>query len=133
MFNAPTDLSNVLTNAPRECWLAIDETGTKILAKGETVQQALDAAKAAGYEDPLLIWSPDEAIFRVLHDCGGLIETKKIVHVDQFGRSSSRHWNQEGMGACRVGAFRSQASKNPQIPCRVRFRFSRLPLQGRLG
>jgi hypothetical protein len=64
-MNTALDLSAVISTAPRECWLAISEDGAKLIAWGNTVEEAIEKARAAGVEEPLLHWSPDVAITRV--------------------------------------------------------------------
>jgi hypothetical protein len=65
-YMAYLDLSNVLTNAPRDCWLALTEDGTKLVAWGETMEDVVAKAKAQGTDEPLLCWSPDKSISRIL-------------------------------------------------------------------
>ena len=60
------DLSAVLADAPRNSWLALDENGSHIVGRGGTIQEALDEAVKAGVEDPLMMWSPEEWVARVL-------------------------------------------------------------------
>jgi len=62
------DLSELLANAPRDCWLAMNEEETAIVGRGETVQEALAEAQRAGVKDPIIVWSPKEwiaSVFRV--------------------------------------------------------------------
>lgn len=56
------DLVTVLADAPRECWLALNEVETKIVGRGETVEEAVAEAKKAGVEDPFIMWSPKKRI-----------------------------------------------------------------------
>jgi len=60
------DLSGILTNAPRECWLALNDEGTEVVAWGETMEDAVAKAKAKGVDEPLMYWSPDKPISRIL-------------------------------------------------------------------
>jgi len=60
------DLAAVLADAPRECWLALNEDETKIVGRGETVEEAVAEAKKAGVQDPFIIWSPKRWIPSVL-------------------------------------------------------------------
>jgi len=60
------DLSVVLANAPRECWLALNEDESRILGRGETIKDAVEEARKAGVEDPIIIWSPKSWTPRVL-------------------------------------------------------------------
>jgi hypothetical protein len=61
-MNNIIDLSVVLSSAPRECWLAINEDGTKIIAWRETIEDTVRKAKEAGVDEPLMYWSPNEAV-----------------------------------------------------------------------
>jgi hypothetical protein len=65
-FMQPVDFSAILTDAPRDCWLALSEDGSKLVAWGETMEDAVNKAKANGVDEPLMYWSPDEAISRIL-------------------------------------------------------------------
>lgn len=54
------DISDLLAKAPRNCWLALNEKETAIVARGETMQEAVDEAKKNGVEDPIVIWAPKD-------------------------------------------------------------------------
>lgn len=54
------DLSLILENAPKECWLALDHSESKIVGRGEDIKEAVDEAKDNGEDDPILVWSPRE-------------------------------------------------------------------------
>ncbi len=54
-----TQLADVLRSAPRNCWLALSEDETQIVAHGKTPDDAAVAARMAGVGDPILIWAPD--------------------------------------------------------------------------
>jgi len=58
----PADLSTLLEKAPRNCWLALNEDETKLVGRGETVQEAVDEAKKNGVGDPIIIWAPKKWI-----------------------------------------------------------------------
>lgn len=60
------DLSTILSDAPRDCWLALNEDGSKLIAWGETMEDAVNKAKANGVDEPLMCWSADKAISRIL-------------------------------------------------------------------
>jgi hypothetical protein len=60
------DLSTILSQAPRECWLALSEDGTELLGWSETMAGAVEKARAAGVEEPLVYWAPTESISRIL-------------------------------------------------------------------
>lgn len=64
------DLSGLLKNAPRNCWLALSDDETRIVGRGESIAGAIEDAKRAGIEDPVVIWSPKTWIPAVLGvDC----------------------------------------------------------------
>ena len=52
------DLTELLSTASRECWLALNEDQTKIVGRGETIKEAVEEAKKNGTDDPIIIWSP---------------------------------------------------------------------------
>jgi cation diffusion facilitator CzcD-associated flavoprotein CzcO len=55
---AETKLSTVLRNASRDCWLALSEDESAVVGRGETAVDAVEEAKRAGVEDPILVWAP---------------------------------------------------------------------------
>jgi hypothetical protein len=59
---AQTDLSALLEKAPRNCWLALNDDQSKIVGRGETVSDAIEEAKKAGVNDPIVLWAPGEWI-----------------------------------------------------------------------
>ena len=59
------DLTQLLTNAPRNCWLALNEQETEVVGRGETVKEAVDEATSAGVSEPVIIWSPKKWTQRV--------------------------------------------------------------------
>lgn len=60
------DLVVLLKDAPRNCWLALSEDESRIVGRGETVEEAVAEAKRAGIEDPIIVWSPRTRIPSVL-------------------------------------------------------------------
>ena len=54
------DLSALLSAGPRNCWIALNEEETKIVARGESVVDAVAEAKKAGVNDPIVMWAPKE-------------------------------------------------------------------------
>jgi len=58
-------LADILREAPRNCWLALSEDETKVVAHGKTPDDATNAARMAGVNDPVLIWAPDTWTVRV--------------------------------------------------------------------
>lgn len=66
------DLSTLLRDAPRNCWLALSEDESKIVGRGESVGEAVAEAQKAGVEDPVIMWSPKTRIPSVLGEpCAG--------------------------------------------------------------
>ncbi len=61
------DLSKVLSNAPRNCWLALNEEESQIVGRGETIEESVQEARKAGVEDPIILWSPKSWMPRVLN------------------------------------------------------------------
>ena len=55
-------LSAILLEAPRNCWLALNEEQTAVVGAGRTIEEAIEKAKAKGVEDPIIIWAPKEWI-----------------------------------------------------------------------
>lgn len=60
-----SDISSVLEKAARDCWLALNQGETKVVGRGENIQEALEDAKENGEDDPVLIWAPKEWISSV--------------------------------------------------------------------
>lgn len=56
------DFTALLSNAPRNCWLALSADETTIVGRGETIEEALAEACKAGVEDPVILWSPKDRI-----------------------------------------------------------------------
>jgi hypothetical protein len=52
------NLADLLTGAARNCWLALSEDETRIVGKGQTIEEALGAAEKNGEQDPVIVWSP---------------------------------------------------------------------------
>ncbi len=52
------DISEVIRNAPRNCWLALNDDQSAVVGYGDTPDAAIDAAEAKGVQDPVLFWSP---------------------------------------------------------------------------
>jgi hypothetical protein len=64
------DLSTLLGDAPRNCWLALSDDESRIVGRGESVAGAVEEARKAGVEDPVMVWSPKTWIPIVLQgDC----------------------------------------------------------------
>lgn len=58
-------LADILREAPRNCWLALNEDETKVVGHGQTPEDAAAAARTAGVDDPIMIWAPDAWTVRV--------------------------------------------------------------------
>lgn len=52
------DLTEVLRNASRDCWLALNEEQNRVVGRGETIKEAVAEAKKNGIDDPIITWSP---------------------------------------------------------------------------
>ena len=50
--------AELLTGAARNTWLTFNEDETKIVGKGETLEEAVAEARKNGVDDPIVIWSP---------------------------------------------------------------------------
>ena len=57
---AVTKLSAVLADAARECWLALTEDESAIVGRGATASEAVEEARRAGVQDPILMWAPKQ-------------------------------------------------------------------------
>ncbi len=53
-----SDIANLLEQAPRDCWLALDHDEKKVVGRGEDIKQAVEEANENGENDPVLIWAP---------------------------------------------------------------------------
>ena len=60
MATKVVDLSELLANAPRNCWLALNDDETRIVGHGATLNEALAEARKAGFADPVVLWAPEE-------------------------------------------------------------------------
>jgi len=56
------DISEVIKNAPRNCWIALNDEQTKVVGYGDTPDAAIDEAIRNGVENAVLLWSPEEWI-----------------------------------------------------------------------
>jgi hypothetical protein len=56
------DLSVLLAEAPRNCWLALNEEQTKVVGRGETIKEAVAEAQKSGVQDPIVMWAPKQWI-----------------------------------------------------------------------
>lgn len=55
-----SDIAELVRNAPRNCWLALNDEQSEIAGYGETIDAAIKAAGAKGVKEPVLLWSPEE-------------------------------------------------------------------------
>jgi hypothetical protein len=53
-----SDLSMLLSKAPRNCWLALNEEQTAVVGRGETMEEAVKEANKNGTQDPIVMWAP---------------------------------------------------------------------------
>lgn len=65
------DLGELLKDAPRSCWVTFDENETRLVGHGDTIEEAVEMAHKAGVEDPVLFWSPEKLVPRVLKTVPG--------------------------------------------------------------
>jgi len=56
------DLTLLLDKAPRECWLALAKDESKVVGRGENIEEAVAEAKENGEDDPVVLWAPKEWI-----------------------------------------------------------------------
>lgn len=70
------NLSNILEKAPRECWLALAKDESKVVGRGEHIQDAVQEARENGEDDPVLIWAPKAWIPAVYCD----EQNEKTIH-----------------------------------------------------
>ncbi len=59
------DLTSLLADAPRNCWLALNEEQTKIVGRGESIKEAVAEARKNGIEDPIVMWAPKQWMLSV--------------------------------------------------------------------
>ena len=62
------DYIKLLKDAPRDCWVAINEEESVIVGRGETMTDAVVEAEKAGISDPIVLWSSKERIPSVFLD-----------------------------------------------------------------
>ena len=61
-----TTFSSLLSTAPRDKWIALSEDETRIVGVGDTMEDAVSAASAAGVEEPILFKTPLQWGYSVL-------------------------------------------------------------------
>lgn len=52
------DLAEMLSKAPRNCWIALDQDQSEIVGRGDTLAEAAEEARKNGVDDPVVFWSP---------------------------------------------------------------------------
>jgi hypothetical protein len=57
-IRAGTNLSSILTGAARNSWIALNEDQSKVVGRGETLEQAVKEAQKNGVDDPIVVWAP---------------------------------------------------------------------------
>lgn len=65
MENKISSFSRILLESPKNCWLALADDESRVVATGVTPDEAEAKAKKEGIDDPLLIWSPEDWAPRV--------------------------------------------------------------------
>ncbi|HLJ39929.1 MAG TPA: hypothetical protein VKT50_00445 [Candidatus Acidoferrales bacterium] len=52
------DFVTLLSEGPRDCWLALNEDQDAIVGRGETMAEAVKEARVNGVQDPVVMWAP---------------------------------------------------------------------------
>jgi hypothetical protein len=71
----PEDRLQALRSAPLDRWVALSEDESRVVAEGETFEEAAAKAEAQGVSDPILVKTPEDWAPRVL----GTFEAKGAV------------------------------------------------------
>ena len=72
MERGATEFAELLREGPRDCWIALTEDESKIVARGETMREAVEEARKHGVEDPIVLLVPKTWIPAVyLEQCPG--------------------------------------------------------------
>ena len=58
MSKETANLMAALEKAPTNCWIALTEDQSKIIGRGETMEEAIRQAQTHGVEDPFVMWVP---------------------------------------------------------------------------
>jgi len=61
-----TTFSGLVSAAPRDKWIAFSEDETKIVGVGDTMEEAVAAARVAGVDEPILFKTPLQWGYSVL-------------------------------------------------------------------
>jgi hypothetical protein len=56
----PEEYARMLSQAPRDGWIALSEDESRIVGSGSTMEEAVSAAAKQGVEEPVLVKSPRE-------------------------------------------------------------------------
>ncbi len=59
-MSVTADISEIVRNAPRNCWLALNDEQSEVVGYGDSVDAAIEAAQANGADNVVLLWSPEE-------------------------------------------------------------------------
>ncbi|MGA1999116.1 MAG: hypothetical protein ABSG52_03920 [Terriglobales bacterium] len=59
------DLAEQLSASPRNCWLALNRDESVVVAHGATMDDAVNAARQKGEQEPVLLWAPDQWVPQV--------------------------------------------------------------------
>jgi hypothetical protein len=65
-MNDSGDRASVLLSAPLDCWVALSEDETRIVAVGDTFAEVVEKAHQEGVTDPIIIKTPEDWTPRVL-------------------------------------------------------------------
>ena len=57
-MSSAMDLTKVLSDAPRDCWLALNGDQSTIVGRGNTIKEAVEEAIKNGVQEPVIIWAP---------------------------------------------------------------------------
>ena len=55
-----------LRNAPLDCWIALSDDETRVVGVGDTMEEAVEAAAKNGFDDPIIMRTPEDWRPRVL-------------------------------------------------------------------
>jgi hypothetical protein len=61
----PASFADLLRNAPKNTWIALNKEESEIVANGDTIERATERAMEKGEDDPILFWVPEDWKVRV--------------------------------------------------------------------
>jgi hypothetical protein len=59
------DLSRLLADGPRDCWVALNSAQSEIVGRGSTPREAVAEAEQKGIPEPVLLWLPAKLVASV--------------------------------------------------------------------